>query len=109
MSGDDNPLGGTFGGDDDVPPRPTGGNMADREKGDVEFTIGEDFELVDTSVSCEDCAHFPVCSVFQGIAPMLADYGGPESDVDPPFTPMQLAIICAYYEPTGDEAPEAEI
>lgn len=54
-------------------------------------------------VSCENCAHKPVCAIFEGFAPMMADYAEGGDPADAPVDPTELAVICDEYVPQDDE------
>lgn len=55
---------------------------------------------MDVEVSCEDCAHYNVCAIFKGFAPMMEDWPQEEEQ---PVDPSNLALICESFEVDEDE------
>lgn len=59
-----------------------------------------DMVLVEEDASCLNCAHFEVCAVFKGIAPLMEDWHTEEEDV--PIDVEKLAWHCRKYTPTEE-------
>lgn len=79
-----------FGADtDDSPPETPEDTATDIEDG---------MRLISADVSCQNCAHKDVCSLLQGIQPMLASWEPGE----PPIDLQELAVICEAYLPEDE-------
>lgn len=68
----------------------------------------EGARLVGAGVSCETCAHRHVCTLLSGIAPMLDNWQGQQSDAEPPIDLHDLAVICDAFM-HEDDAPEMDV
>lgn len=65
---------------------------------DLELDDLGETALIGDDVDCRNCAHYEVCSIIQGFAPMM---DGWHTD-DPPVDPHDLAAICDAYKPVED-------
>lgn len=56
-------------------------------------------DMIDDSVSCENCSHYPVCAIINGIRPMFQNWQAGGEDDPIPVEPENLALICREFDP----------
>jgi len=60
---------------------------------------GAVLNMIDDSVTCENCTHYGVCAVVAGLRPMLANWQAGDPEDEPPVDPTNLAVICGSFDP----------